>query len=379
MLYRLITITYHRLFRRIPSERSATVLPVLIPLLLLTMIGTVTYVVLEGWHPLDALYATIITITTVGYGDLTPITPAGRIFSIFFTLSAIGLASYAISSLAASVIDKQAQKSKQRIRRRRMQQISDLKGHIIICGATVVGHRVGLELMRRGRQFVLIESDEVQLREALYWMNPEYIARLRRQYARMEMADFEDMDNRPIADLANEMGVLFLLGDPTDENILLQAGIGRARGLMPTMDDDRDNIAIILSARDMMGKLDNNRLRIVSRVSDQDNIRRTYLAGADKITAPNMVGGLQLVDHMLSPTVGALWDQMLYNSENTMRFTEWRLDHHPQWIGRTVRELRQGKQLLTLAIHRGGEYIYTPSGDVGLESADVLITMQATN
>ncbi len=343
---------------------------------MLTLIGTLTYVVLEGWHPLDALYATIITITTVGYGDLTPVTPGGRLFSIFFTLSAIGLASYAISSLAASVIEKQARRAKQRIRRRRMQQIDELENHLIICGATVVGHRVGSELMRRQRQFVLIEADEARLRLALYWMNPEYIARRRRQYAQMEMADFEDLDNLPIADLANEMGVLFLVGDPTDENILLQAGIGRARGILPVMDDDRDNIAISLSARDMMGKLDNQRLRIVARVSDENNIRRTYLAGADKVTAPNMVGGLQMVDHMLSPIVGELWDQMIYNAEHTMRFTEWRLEDHPQWIGRTIRELRQSQKLLTLVIHREGRYIYTPQGEEKLEAADILITMQ---
>lgn len=378
MLYRLVMTVYQRLFRRMSSGESSTLLPVLIPLLLLTLLGTTAYVILEGWHPLDALYATIITITTVGYGDLTPVTPAGRLFSIFFTLSAIGMASYAISSLAAGVIEKQARKSKQRIRRRRMEQIEALTEHLIICGGTVVGHRVGSELMRRGEPFVLIEADEAQLRYALYWMNPEYVARRRRQYAKMERVDFEDLDNRPIADLAHEMGVLYLLGDPTDENILLQAGIARARGLLPLMDDDRDNIAIILSARDMVGKLDNARLRIVARVSEEDNIRRTYLAGADKITAPNMVGGLQLVDHMLSPKVGELWDQMLFNAEHTMRFTEWRLDEHPEWIGRTVRELRQSERLLTLAIHRGKEYIYTPSGDMGLESADILITMQAT-
>jgi voltage-gated potassium channel len=377
MFYRLITALYHHFFRRIPSERSATVLPVLIPLIVLTLVGTGAYIVLEGWQPLDALYATIITITTVGYGDLTPVTRGGRLFSIFFTLSAIGLASYAISSLAATVIERQASKSKQRIRRRRMQQIEDLKDHLIICGATVVGHRVGSELMRRGRRFVLIELDEARLREALYWMNPEYIERRRQQFSRMVVADFEDMDNRPIADLANDLGVLYVLGDPTDENMLLQAGIGRARGLIPAMDDDRDNIAIILSARDMMGKLNNERLRIVARVSEQDNIRRTYLAGADKITAPNMVGGLQIVDHMLSPTVGEMWDQMLFNAQHTMRFVEWRLVHHPKWIGRTIGELRQEEQLLTLVIHRDGNYVYTPTGDERLESADILITLQA--
>lgn len=377
MFYRLVTATYHHLFRRIPSERSATILPVLLPLVFLTLLGTGAYVVLEGWEPLDALYATIITVTTVGYGDLTPVTPAGRLFSIFFTLSAIGLASYAISSLAATVIEKQARKSKRRIRRRRMQQIADLKDHYIICGATVVGHRVGAELMRRGRRFVMLEENEERLRLALYWMNPEYLTRMRRQYARMERADFADLDSLPLADLANAMGVLFLLGDPTDESLLLQAGIGRARGLMTTMDDDRDNVSIILSARDMIGKLNNTRLRIVSRVSDATNIRRTYLAGADKITAPNMVGGLQMVDHMLSPTVGELWDQMLYNDDHNMRFVEWHLEHHPNWIGRTVRELRQEMRLLTLVIQRSGEYIYTPQGDVGLESADILITMQA--
>ena len=377
MFYRTLTAFIDRYLRRVPSSRATAVLPIVVPLVTLTLIGTFTYVLLEGWTPLDALYATIITMTTVGYGDLTPTTPAGRLFSIFFTLGAIGLASYAISSLAASVIEKQTAKTARRIRRRRMRQIGELRNHIIVCGGTVVGHRVGSELLRRGRPFVLIEADESRLRHAFNWMNPEYIARLRRQFSKMERATFDDIDSRSLSDLAADIGVLYVLDDPTNENVLLQVGIGRASGIITAMDDDSDNIAIILSARDIVSKLDNERLRIISRVSDENNIRRVYLAGADKITAPNMVGGLQMVDHMVNPAVGELWDQMLYNAEQNMRFSEWRLAQHPEWIGRTVGELRRKLSVLTLTIHRNNGYVNAPSSEEVLAADDVLITLRA--
>ncbi len=361
--------------RHIFGTTSTTVATVVVPLLVLVLIGTLSYRALEGWTLLDALYATIITITTVGYGDITPQTPGGRVFSIFFTLGAIGLASYAISTLAATVIEKQAKRIEDRIRRQRMQEIADLNNHTIICGATVVGHRAAAEMMRRKQPFILIEEDEEQLKRALMWMNPDYIGQLQRQFSNMELADFESYETRSIADLASDINVVYLHADPTNERSLLQAGIQRAGGLLTAMDDDRNNIAIILSARDMMGKLANQTLRIVSRVSDERFIRRVYLAGADKVTAPNMIGGYQIADSMLSPVIAEMWDQLLFSFDRRLRFFEWRADEHPTWLGRTLNELRNEGEQMALAIHRGGQPMYMPRGDERIAAGDVLIMM----
>ena len=158
-----------------------------------------------------------------------------------------------------------------------MHKIAELNDHIIICGATIVGNRFANELIKRHETFVMVEEDEEQLRWALLWMNPEYVGRRRRQYREMEHVDLDEHEQKSVGELAQEIGVLFLLADPTDELTLLRAGIKHAKGLATTMNDDRDNISIILSARDMQSKLGNEQLRIVSRVNDEFNMRRIFI------------------------------------------------------------------------------------------------------
>ena len=256
-----------------------------------------------------------------------------------------------------------------------MQQIADLNKHTIICGASIVGQRAAAELMRRKKPFILIEEDEAQLKRAMMWMNPEFINQLQRQFSSMELADFEAYETRSVAELASEINVIYLHAEPTNERSLLQAGIQRASGLLTAMDDDRDNIAIILSARDMVGKLANQSLRIVSRVSQELNLRRVYLAGADKVTAPNMIGGYQIADAMLSPIIAEMWDELLFRFDRRLNFAEWRADEHPGWTGRTLDALRDGAQHLTIALHRNGETVYTPRGDTEIAAGDILITL----
>ncbi len=139
---------------------------------LLILSGTFVYSWLEGWTLLDSLYATIITITTVGYGDLSPQSSQGRIFAIFFTLIAIGIGGYAISVLAAFVIEKQATKLERILRKRKMERIDALTGHMIICGADFVGLRIAREYQLTQIPFILIEADEEQLRQTLLLLIP---------------------------------------------------------------------------------------------------------------------------------------------------------------------------------------------------------------
>ena len=153
----------------------SSLLPLLIPFSLLILIGTVVYSILEGWTLFDSLYATIITITTVGYGDLSPQSQSGRIFAIFFTLFAIGLAGYAISSVAAVLFETQQKNREKRIFERRMNEISKLSNHIIVCGGSIIGNRAAGEFKRRQIPFVIIEPDEAKLKQALLWMHDSYV------------------------------------------------------------------------------------------------------------------------------------------------------------------------------------------------------------
>ena len=274
---------------------------------LLLVVGTVGYALAEGWSPLDALYATVITMTTVGYGDLSPQSLVGRIFAIVFTLVAIGVAGYAISTLAAVVFEYERDRKVRIMQKNRLDAIAELKGHTIVCGSNVIAHRASNEFFRRDMPFIIIEQDEETLKWALLWMHEGYVQKRFRSMKQLELMDFSAEEEKSIEELAEELGILYLLDDPSDEQQLRRAGIDRAGGLIAALTDDRDNMAVILSARDMGNRLGNPDLRIVARVHNEMNIRRIYLAGADKVIAPNISGGFQLANAMLHPVTNEFW------------------------------------------------------------------------
>ncbi|HFC12871.1 MAG TPA: potassium channel protein [Anaerolineae bacterium] len=341
---------------------------------ILVLIGTVVYSFLEGWTLREALYATVITITTVGYGDYSPQTPLGQLFAIVFTLVAIGLAGYAISSLAAVVFEYESTKAERRLATMRMNKISELQNHTIICGAGTIGYQAANEFRRRKDPFILIEKDEAVLKSAMLWMHEEYVRKFRLQLNyQEENVDLEVEEQKSIAELAAANGIVYLLGDPTEERLLLKAGIGRAVGLITALDDDRDNISIILSARDMVAKMGNQAIRLVSVAKDRWSIRRIYLAGATKVVSPGTLGGLNLATHVLDPHVGEMWHQMLWSDTMDARMRDYVLAEHPEYVGLKVIEFVQATKLIITAVKRGEEYEFSPSAELILQATDILI------
>lgn len=343
----------------------------------LIIVGTLSYNFLEGWTLLEALYATIITLTTVGYGDLSPQTTNGRIFAIFFTLIAIGMAGYAISTVAAFVIEREQKRVKRLIRERKMKRIADLSDHIILCGGGYIGKRVANEFYRNQVPFVIVEENEDLLRWTLLYLHQDYVTRKIQQFRELSYTEYDttEYELKDVAELAEEVGVLYLQEDSTTDRTLIRAGVERARGLVVAMDDDKQNLFVVLGARQLAKHMNNPQLRIIARVVDEENKSKLLAAGADKALSLNVIGGFQIASHMLNPELGAFWDHMLYGDEQMLRFTDLYIKDDPKLVGQTVDDIKRHRDQLVVAIKRDGHYYYTPDPETLLEQDDILIVL----
>jgi len=306
-------------------------------LLIIISMGTIGYHLMEGWSFLDALYMTVITLATVGYGEIHPLSTGGRIFTIFLIFSSVGTMGYAIASLTKFIVEGEFN---QLIRGRRMSsQIANMKDHVILCGAGPTGLYIAEELSKINTPFVLIER------------NPETLKHV--------LGVIGDMP--------------YILGDAAHDDTLLQAGIEKAKGLIAVLGEDKDNVFIVLSARAL-----NAKLRIVARVIEEENTEKFRKAGADEIVSPNAIGGLRMASIMIRPSVVSFLDQMLRVSNQVLRVEEIRVDDMPAMKGQTLEQTDVGRKtgLLVLAVKSAdGQYQFNPGTHYMLNSGDVLIVM----
>lgn len=354
-------------------SRSSVVLS-LVPILVMIGVGTIAYAFLEGWSLPDALYATIITITTVGYGDFTPRTMAGRFFAIFFTLSAIGLASYAISTLAAVVIRWEHERVRRHIQEERMAVISNLSQHIIICGGSPISRKAMFYFRRDKQPIILVEQDEARLRRALLYLDAQYLEKkFGRYYDITQAVDVTEDEQLSLEELTKRVDVPYLMADPTDDSTLIAAGVAHARGVVAALDSDEHNLFAVVSARALATQMNNPSLRIVALVHDDKNGPKLQIAGADQLIFSEKGSGMQIESWMMNPLMGNFWMDTSFKAQATFDLQQLTLTDYPAWVGKTVTQLRDQHQVVILAIWRDGKFHYAPSAEEVVQATDALI------
>lgn len=220
------------------------------------LIGVFGYRMIAGYAWIDSIYMTVITITTVGYGEVHPLTPEAKLFTVILILCSVVIVGYAISVITEYIISRNTYDT---LKLKKVQkQINQLSDHIIVCGYGRNGRQAVEKLKAYNHPFVVIDKDD------------EVIER------------HQDGD------------VLFIRGNANEDEVLLEAGIERAKTLITSLPDDADNLFVVLSARQL-----NKGLKIISRAEHETSQKKLKLAGADNVIMPNRIGG----DHMASLVV----------------------------------------------------------------------------
>ncbi|MEO7562666.1 MAG: potassium channel protein [Ferruginibacter sp.] len=247
------------------SGKSARSIELFLPLIIIgaiVLIGVIGFMVIERYTMLEALYMTIITVTTVGYEEVHPLSKIGMIFNLFLIISSFATFAYALAKLTQYVVDGEINKFFKT--RKIMSAINELKDHVIVCGYGRNGKQAAKILGLHKVKFLVIESND------------------------------DLIEN----ELSKGGQLLYIKGDATDDEVLLNAGIKRARALITALPEDADNVYIVLSARSL-----NSTVQIISRSSNPGSATKLRKAGANNVISPDNIGGTHMATLVSKPDV----------------------------------------------------------------------------
>ena len=312
----------------------------IVTILLVVLLGSIGYYLLFGGSQkyIDCLYMTIISLTSVGYGEIIPVSGniAAQIFTMLLITVGLGVILYGISALAALFIEGEVSGL---LREEKMKKaIEKQKDHYIVCGGGETGFPLLMELVKNGDTAVLIELDE----------------------SKIEIC--KSIEN-----------LLYIKGDATEDDNLIAAGIERARGLLITLPSDKDTLYVTMSARML-----NPKLRIISRVANPMLEPKLVKAGADGVVSPNFIGALRMASEMIRPVAVDFLDRMLRSEERCLRIHEIPITGESGMSGRTLAEsgLKDKFGLLVLGLRgKSGELEFNPPPSERIQAGMVLVVM----
>ncbi len=306
----------------------------LVSIVIVIFCGTSGYVLLEKWSFLDALYMTITTITTVGYREVHELSGPGKVFTLVLIVFGVGTILYTLNNAARIVIEGEIQEIFGR--RKLEKKIKQLKNHYIVCGFGRMGRVIGKELKEKGAEFVVIEKET---------MSPDVL----------------DAD------------MLFVRGDATKDEVLREAGIERARGLISVLPTDAENLYVVLSARVL-----NPDMNIVARAGEEGSEQKLLRAGADRVVSPYHIGGLRIAHTVLKPSVVDFIEFATRSGNIDLQMEEIYVREGASIAGTTLDECGIGRELgiIIVAIKRsGGDMRFNPTFRTTIKPGDVLIAL----
>ena len=301
---------------------------------LVILFGTSGYMVLEGWNFIESVYMVIITLSTVGFMEVRPLSDISRVMTMLVIFGGVGAFFYLGGSLAQMLVEGKFQHI---LGRRRVQKIIDeLTGHYIVCGYGRIGRVVAQGIKKEGFDVVVIEKNQDALEE-----------------------------------LAREK-MLFIAGDATADDILLSAGLKKARCLITALAEDAANVFVTLTSRQL-----NPDVTIVARTDTESHVARLKQAGAERVFMPYNIGGLRLVQSVLRPTATSLMDLAIRGDIN-LQMEELPVSPDSELVGKLVKNsgIRPRFDILVVSIKKAsGDMVFNPGPETVIAAGDLLIAL----
>ena len=297
--------------------------------------GTLGYMVIEGWDVLDSVYMTIITLTTVGYGEVHEVSEAGRLFTIFLIFVGVAFCVYVAGSVVQFMVEGRIRTI---LGRRSLdRKIDGLKNHYIVCGYGRIGRILCNKLGKKPIELIVVEKDE-------------------------ELIPTMDKD-----------GVLYVSGDATDEANLHKAGIDRAKGLIAVLAKDTDNVFVVLTARQLSPNI-----YIFARASRSESKSKLLAAGANKVESPYDMGAISMAQRILRPTVTNFLDLAFAQKRKDIQMEEIPVAGSSNLVNVMLKDsgIRQRFNLIIIAIKKPDEsMLFNPSFEAVIEAGDTVIAV----
>lgn len=314
------------------SESRLKLFAAILGLLVIMIISTLGLAYFENWPLFDALWVTVVSLTTTGYGDIVPITLGGRLFLLVVLVTGVGVVAYSFGAIISILVEIQISRVLERSKMTKT--IDKLENHVIVCGAGRVGSNVAHILKAERVPYVFIE------------VNDELVHSMR------------------------EEGHLAILGDATQDAILISAGILRARGVICALAEDAYNVFAVLTARAV-----NPSLKIVARAANPGTVAKLRHAGADKVISPTQIGGRQMAMSMLKPAAVDLVETLFTSRNLEIQLEEVVITEQSSMAHQAIKDLfnRQVSNVIVVAIIRSEQVIMNPHGHDHVLPGDTLI------